>query len=86
MPLADALIERRPRPVLDDPRRQPFLDQPQDPPVRDPVLQELYQPLMVEAGEVVAEISVEHPVHLLTYDPGGERIQRVMRLRPGRNP
>ena len=37
-PLWNALLERRPRPVLDDPRGQPFLDQPQDPPIRDPVL------------------------------------------------
>ncbi len=34
---------------------------------------------MVEAGEVVAEVRVEHPVHLLAHDPGSERIQRVMR-------
>ena len=64
-PLRTSLLGRRPRPVLDDPRGQPFLDQPQDPLVRDPVLEELHQPSMVEAGEVVADIRVEHPVHLL---------------------
>ena len=78
-PLRNALLQRRPRPLLNDPRGQPLLNQPQDPPIRDPVLQELHQPLMVKAGEVVAEISVEHPVHLLAHDPGSERIQRVMR-------
>jgi hypothetical protein len=77
--LWNAFFERRPRPVLDDPRGQPLLDQPQDPPIRDPVLQELPQPLMVKAGEVIAEISVEHPIHVLAHDPGSERIQRVMR-------
>jgi hypothetical protein len=41
---------------------------------------------MVEAGEVIAEISVEHPVHLLAHDPGGERIQRVMRAAPRPKP
>src|ERR1039458_7997356 len=75
-PLRNALIERRPRPIFNDPRGQPLLNQPQDPPIRDPVLQELQKPLMVEAGEVIAEISVEHPVHVLPHDPGSERIQR----------
>jgi hypothetical protein len=56
------------------PRGHPLLDQPQDPLIRDPVLQEPLQPAMVKAGEVVAEIRVEHPVHLLPHDPGGERI------------
>jgi hypothetical protein len=34
---------------------------------------------MVKAGEVVAEISVKHPVHVLPHDPGSQRIQRMMR-------
>ena len=34
---------------------------------------------MVKAGEEVAEIRVEHPVHLLARDPGSERVQRIMR-------
>jgi hypothetical protein len=38
--------------------------------------------LMVKAGEVIAEISVKHPVHVLAHDPGSERIQRVMRAAP----
>jgi hypothetical protein len=37
---------------------------------------------MVKAGEVVAKVGVEHPIHLLPRDPGGERIQRVMRAAP----
>jgi len=41
---------------------------------------------MVKAGEVVLEIQVEHPVHLLSHDPGDERIQRVMRAAPGPKP
>jgi hypothetical protein len=39
-PLRNALLERRPRPLLDDPRAEPFLDQAQNPLVRDPVLNE----------------------------------------------
>ena len=46
------------------PARSHFLDQAQDPSIRDPMLNEPLQPAMVKAGEVVAEIRVEHPVHL----------------------
>ena len=41
---------------------------------------------MVKAGEELAEIRVEHPVHALPFDPGGERIQRVMRAAPRPKP
>ena len=42
-PLRRSRLGLRPFPVLDDPRGQPFLDQPQDPSVRDPVLEEPLQ-------------------------------------------
>jgi hypothetical protein len=80
------LIALRPRPVLDDPRAQPLADEAQDPLVRDPVLKEPPQPAMIKAGEVVADVRVEHPVHLPPQDPGGERIQRVMRAAPWPEP
>jgi hypothetical protein len=34
---------------------------------------------MIEAREVVADVRVEHPVHLLLDDPDGERVQRIVR-------
>jgi hypothetical protein len=37
---------------------------------------------MVKAGEVVPEIQVEHPVHLLLHDPSSERVQRAVRAAP----
>src|SRR5439155_18070975 len=61
---------------------QPFTDELQDPPVRDPVLKKLHQPAMIQAGEELADIRVEHPVHVLPFDPDRERIQRVMRAAP----
>ena len=44
------------------------------------------KPPMVEAGEVVAEIRVEHPVHAPRHDPGGQRVKRIMRLAPRSEP
>jgi hypothetical protein len=38
---------------------------------------------MIEAGEEVAEIRVEHPVHLRAFDPDHQRVQRIMRAAPG---
>ena len=54
--------------------------------VRNPVLWDPLKPPMVEAGEVVAGIHVEHPVHALSIDPERERVERIMRAAPGRNP
>jgi hypothetical protein len=62
-------------PVLDDPCPEPLLDQPQDPSVRDPLLEELLKPRVIEAREVVADIRVEHPGRIqlvvATLDRGG---------------
>jgi site-specific DNA recombinase len=75
-------LRLRPSPLLDDPCAQPLADETQDPSVCDPVLEELQQPRVIDRGEEVAEVRIEHPVHLLPQDPGGERIQRVVRAAP----
>ena len=74
------------RPVLDDSRGQPLADQPQDPLVRDPVPEELLQPALIKLVEEVADVRVEHPVHLLLVDPGRQRVQRIMRAAPWPEP
>ena len=79
-------LSLRPLPILDDSCPEPFLDQAQDPPVGDAMLEEPHKPRVIEAGEVVADVRVEHPAHLLAVDPGRERIQRVMRAAPGAEP
>ena len=48
-PLRRSLQRLRPFPILDDPRAEPFLDQAQDPLVRDPMLDELQKPGLVQA-------------------------------------
>ena len=63
-----------------------FSDQPQHPLVRDPVPEELPQPVLIKLVEKVADIRVEHPVHLLPLDPHRQRIQRVMRASPRPEP
>src|SRR5215470_20245288 len=85
-PLWRAFLIRRPFPVLDDSGSQPLPDQPQDPFVRDPVLQELPQPDMIKLAEEVAVIRIKHPVHRSAADPSRERVQRVMRTAPWPKP
>jgi hypothetical protein len=50
------------------------------------MLEKLHQPRLVEAGEEVADVSVEHEVHLLARDPGRERVQRIMLRAPRPEP
>src|SRR5207253_11164836 len=50
------------------------------------MLKEPRQPLMVKAGEELAKIRVEHPIHALSSEPNRERIQRVMRGAPRSKP
>ena len=33
---------------------------------------------MIKLAEKVADIRIEHPVHLLLHDPDRERVQRIM--------
>jgi hypothetical protein len=76
----------RPAPVFDDPCPQPHLDEPQEPSVRDPVLNEPLQPVVIKAGAQVADVRIEHPVHPLPFDPDRQRIQRVMGATPRPEP
>jgi hypothetical protein len=81
-----SLVAFGPNPVLDNSCVQPFLDDPQDSLIRDPVLQEPPQPAPIKAGEKVRQVGVEHPVHLFRLDPYRQRIQRLMRAAPWPEP
>src|SRR5438445_566858 len=52
----------------------------------DPVPEKPRQPRMIQAGEAVADIRVEHPIHVPLENPGRERIQRIMRAAPMTEP
>jgi hypothetical protein len=41
---------------------------------------------MIKLGEEVTDVSVEHPVHFLPQDSGGERIERIVRAAPWPEP
>src|SRR6202795_449529 len=69
-------------PILQHARVEPFLDQPHDAPVRNPVLDELHQPFVRKRIEKAANVQIQHPVHLLRQQSGVERIQRVMLASP----
>src|SRR6266436_272570 len=75
-----------PFPILQHARVEPFLDQPHDAPVCDPVLDELHQPFVRNSIEEAFDVQVEHPVHFSRQQSRVERIQRLMLAAPGSEP
>ena len=52
------------------------------PRIRDPVLEELSQRSPIKLAEEIADVRVEHPVHLLAVQTDRERVQCVVRGTP----
>src|SRR6266545_668878 len=75
-----------PRALLQHAGVQPFLDESHDAPVRNPVLDKLHQPPVIEGVEKPTDVGIEHPVHLLRRDPDRQRIQGLMRAAPRSEP
>src|SRR5205085_11688564 len=69
-------------PTFHDARLEPFLDQADDAPVADPMLQEADQPFLVDLVEERSDVGVQYEAHLLAVDPDAERIQRIVRAAP----
>src|SRR6267154_626644 len=65
-------------PILQHAGSQPFLNEPHDAPVRDPVLHELHKPLVGNPIKEALDVQIEHPVHFPRQQSGVERIQRLM--------
>ena len=65
-------------PVFQDAGPLPFLDEPEDTLVADPVLQEADDPLLGNLREERPDVGVENVVHLSAADPDDQRIQRIM--------
>ena len=70
--------------LFKQPCRQPFADQPDDPPVADPMLNKPYQPCMADRVEERPNIRVEDPIDPPLPQPVRERVQRIVlsTLRP----
>jgi len=56
------------KPVFEDARPQPFLDQADDALVANPVFQEADQSFSADAAEEVLDVGVKYPVHLSYFD------------------
>src|SRR6516162_6013639 len=81
VPLSLTVTDRH-HPVFHDARLEPFLDQADDAPVADPMLQEADQPFLVDLIEERSDVGVQYVAHLLAVDPDAESIQRIMRAAP----
>src|ERR1700723_1731850 len=65
-------------PVLQHAGPQPFLDEPYNTLVCDPMLDELHQPFVRNAIEEASDVQVEHPVHFSRQQSRVERVQRLV--------
>src|SRR5580700_5958735 len=63
-------------------RLEPFLDQAHDAPVGYAVLDELYQPSLIESVIKLPDVGIKHPVHFSRSDANRQRVQRLMRTVP----
>src|SRR6516164_1986461 len=79
-------VTDRHHPVFHDARLQPFLDQADDAPVADPMLQEADQPFLVDLIEERSDVGVQYEAHLLLWIPTQRASSASCVLRPGRNP
>jgi hypothetical protein len=68
----------RPLPIFQDACAQPFLDEPQNPAVRNPVLDKLQQPSVVHGIKETANVRVQHPIHLPSRDGHRQCVQRLV--------
>lgn len=65
---------------------RPFLDEPDDALVADPVLQEADDPFLGNLREERPDIGVENEIHLPAGDPDDQRVQRVVLAAPWPEP
>ena len=73
-------------PILQHAGADPFLDQPHDAPICDPVLDEFHKPFVGNSIEKAANIKIKHPVHFPRQQSCVERAQRLVLAAPGSEP
>jgi hypothetical protein len=64
--------------LFQDTRPEPFLDQADNAPVADPMLQKADEPLLADFIEERSDIGVQYVVHLRAGDADHQRVQRIM--------
>src|SRR5208283_1590961 len=69
-------------PVFENAGPQPFLDEPEDALVADPVFEEADDPLLGNFREERPDIGVEYEIHLLAADADEQRVQRIVLAAP----
>jgi hypothetical protein len=75
-----------PSALFKHPRRQPFADQPDNPPIADPMLKEPDQPLVADRVEERSDISVKDPIDPPLPSPYPSASSALCCPRSGRNP
>ena len=73
-------------PILQHAGLQPFLDEPHDAPICNPVLDELHKPFVGKPIEKAFDIQIEHPVHFSRQQSRVQRVQRLMLAAPWSEP
>src|ERR1019366_7495759 len=73
-------------PILQHAGPQPFLDEPHDASVCNPMLDKLHQPFVRNPIEKALDVQIEHPVHFLRQQPRVQSIQRLMLASPWSEP
>src|SRR5579863_4846906 len=73
-------------PIFQHAGLEPFLDQPHDAPICNPVLDELHQPFVGNPIEKALDVQIQHPVHFLRQQSRVQRIQRLMLAAPWSEP
>ena len=84
--LSRSLLFNRYDLVFEDPGPQPFLDEPEDALIADPVFQEADHPFLGDFREERPDIGVQYEIHLLAADPDAEGIQRIVLAAPRPEP
>jgi hypothetical protein len=80
--LTRPLLLNRHQPVFKDTGPKPFLDEPDDALIADPVFQEADDPFLGDFREERPNVGVEYEVHFLAADPNDECIQRIVLAAP----
>jgi hypothetical protein len=73
-------------PILQHAGIQPFLDEPHDALICNPVLDKLHKPFVRNSIEKAFDVEVEHPVHFPRQQSRVQRIQRLMLASPWPEP